>query len=54
MIDAFLPLGVVLSSFLPGLVIFFLAESRLYLRTALNLIGAFAKLALIAVMLWGW
>jgi len=42
MIDTWLPLGVVLSSFLPGLVIFFLAEARIRLRTALNLIGALA------------
>lgn len=40
MIDAWLPLGVVLSSFLPGLFIFFLAEERIRLRTVLNLIGA--------------
>ena len=53
MIDTWLPVGVVLSSFLPGLVIFFLAEERIRLRTALNLIGAFAKIALIGVMLWG-
>ena len=53
MIDAWMPLGVVLSSFLPGLVIFFLAESRIRLRTALNLAGALAKLGLIGVMLWG-
>jgi multicomponent Na+:H+ antiporter subunit D len=51
--DALLPVAVVLSSFLPGLVIFFLAESRIRLRTTLNLIGAVAKLALIGVMLWG-
>jgi multicomponent Na+:H+ antiporter subunit D len=51
--DALLPVAVVLSSFLPGLIIFFLAESRIRLRTALNLIGAVAKLALIGVMLWG-
>jgi multicomponent Na+:H+ antiporter subunit D len=48
-----MPLGVVLSSFLPGLVIFFLAESRIRLRTTLNLAGALAKLAFIGVMLWG-
>ena len=53
MIDSWLPALVVLSSLLPGLIIFFLAESRIRLRTTLNLIGAFAKLALIGVMLWG-
>jgi multicomponent Na+:H+ antiporter subunit D len=53
MIDTWLPLGVVLSSFLPGLFIFFLAEERIRLRTVLNLIGALAKIALIGLMLWG-
>ncbi|MDZ7584757.1 MAG: proton-conducting transporter membrane subunit [Thiobacillus sp.] len=53
MIDPWLPALVVLSSFLPGLVIFFLAEERIRLRIALNLIGALAKIALIGVMLWG-
>lgn len=51
--DAWLPIAVVLSSLLPGLIIFFLAESRIRLRTALNLIGAVAKLAFIGAMLWG-
>jgi multicomponent Na+:H+ antiporter subunit D len=51
--DAWLPVAVVLSSLVPGLFIFFLAESRIRLRTTLNLIGAVAKLALIGVMLWG-
>jgi multicomponent Na+:H+ antiporter subunit D len=53
MSDTWLPALVVLSSLLPGLVIFFLAEERIRLRTALNLIGAVAKLALIGIMLWG-
>ncbi|MDP3586341.1 MAG: proton-conducting transporter membrane subunit [Thiobacillus sp.] len=51
--DTWLPVAVVLSSLVPGLFIFFLAESRVRLRTTLNLVGAFAKLALIGVMLWG-
>ncbi len=51
--DGLLPLGVVLSSFVPGLAIFFLAEARHRLRSALNLAGALTKLALIGVMLWG-
>ncbi|MFN3750297.1 MAG: complex I subunit 5 family protein [Thiobacillus sp.] len=51
--DTWLPVAVVLSSLVPGLFIFFLAESRIRLRTTLNLAGAFAKLALIGVMLWG-
>ncbi len=48
-----LPLAVLASSLVPGLIIFFLAESRVRIRTALNLAGALAKLALIGYMLWG-
>ncbi len=51
--DSLLPLAVVASSFVPGLAIFFLAESRHRLRSTLNLFGAFAKLALIGYILWG-
>lgn len=51
--DAWLPPLVVLSSFLPGIAIFFLNEARVRLRVTLNLAGALAKLALIGVMLWG-
>ncbi|MGF1644166.1 MAG: complex I subunit 5 family protein [Thiotrichales bacterium] len=51
--DTWLPLLVVASSLVPGLVIFALAESRQRTRTALNLFGALAKLALIGWMLWG-
>lgn len=48
-----LPLLVLGSSFLPGLIIFFLHENHRRLRTALNLFGAIVKLALIGYMLWG-
>lgn len=48
-----LPLAVVASSLLPGLLIFCLAEQRVRLRTALNLFGALAKLILVGIMLWG-
>lgn len=51
--DTSLPLLVLLTSFLPGLLIFFLGEERHYLRTTLNLFGAVAKVALVAVMVWG-
>jgi multicomponent Na+:H+ antiporter subunit D len=51
--DALLPLLVLASSLLPGLVIFFLAEQRVRLRTLLNLGGASIKLGLVAWMLWG-
>ena len=51
--DAALPLLVVASSLLPGLVIFFLRESSHGLRTALNLGGAALKLLLVGIMIWG-
>jgi multicomponent Na+:H+ antiporter subunit D len=50
---AALPLVVVLTSAVPGLAIFFLGEERRGARTALNLAGAGAKLALLGVALWG-
>lgn len=48
-----LPLLVVVSSLLPGLLIFALAEERVRLRTTLNLFGAASKLLLVGLMLWG-
>ncbi|MDP1557540.1 MAG: monovalent cation/H+ antiporter subunit D family protein [Nitrosomonas sp.] len=51
--SAWLPLLVVASALLPGLIIFALAEEKVYLRTALNLTGAFSKLLLTGWMLWG-
>ncbi len=48
-----LPLLVLASSLLPGLVIFGLHEDHARLRTTLNLVGALGKLALIGYMLWG-
>ncbi len=51
--DAWIPLLVIASSLLPGLIIFFLAEDRKRLRTTLNLAGALVKLALVCWMLWG-
>ncbi len=50
---AWLPPAILLTSLVPGLVIFFLAEERHGLRTALNLAGAIAKVILVAVMVWG-
>ena len=47
-----LPLLILGSSLLPGLVIFFLPEERIVSRTILNLVGAFLKLVLVGVMLW--
>jgi multicomponent Na+:H+ antiporter subunit D len=51
--NAALPLLVLASSFLPGLIIFFLPEKRRHLRTTLNLAGAVIKLVLIGFMLRG-
>ena len=51
--NAWLPGLIVLSSLLPGIWIFFLKESSHRLRTSLNLLGAFSKLALVVVLIWG-
>ena len=51
--NAGLPLLILGSSLLPGLVIFFLPEERVVTRTTLNLAGAVLKLALVGVMIWG-
>ncbi len=48
-----LPLAIVLSSFVPGIAIMFLGEEDRRLRVGLNIAGATAKLALVAVMLVG-
>ena len=51
--DSWLPLLIVLSSLLVGLVIFALAEDRVRTRIGLNLGGALFKLVLVGIMLWG-
>jgi len=51
--DAWMPLLIVLSSLLVGLVIFVLAEDRVKTRIWLNMAGALFKLVLVAIMLWG-
>jgi multicomponent Na+:H+ antiporter subunit D len=51
--NAWLPLLVMASALLPGLIIFGLAEEKVFLRSTLNLAGAFAKLLLTGWMLWG-
>jgi multicomponent Na+:H+ antiporter subunit D len=51
--NVILPLLVLASSLVPGMIIFFLPESRIRLRTTLNLTGAILKLLLIGYMLWG-
>ncbi len=52
-LDHLLPLLVVASSLIPGLVIFVLGEERKTARTLLNLGGASFSLAFVAMMLWG-
>ena len=51
--DDWLPLLTLLTSLLPGIVIFVLPEERIRWRTTLNLGGSGLKLALIGVMIWG-
>jgi len=51
--DPLVPLLLIASSLVPGLIIFTLPEDLRGLRTALNLLGASVKLLLVAVMLWG-
>lgn len=48
-----LPPAIVLSSLLPGLVIFSLREDQVRLRTGLNLFAVILKLCLVGLMLWG-
>jgi multicomponent Na+:H+ antiporter subunit D len=45
--------AMLLSSLIPGVVIFFLSEKNIGWRTGLNLFGALAKLVLIGIMMWG-
>jgi multicomponent Na+:H+ antiporter subunit D len=51
--STWIPLMVVTSSLLPGLIIFGLAEDKVRLRTVLNLVGALVKVALVGLMFWG-
>ncbi|MEW6299402.1 MAG: proton-conducting transporter membrane subunit [Thermodesulfobacteriota bacterium] len=51
--DTALPVLVLLSSLVPGLIIFFLGEEQQRTRTALNLAGAVVKIVLVGIMLWG-
>jgi multicomponent Na+:H+ antiporter subunit D len=48
-----LPPAIILSSLLPGLVIFSLREDQVKLRIGLNLFAVILKLCLVGVMLWG-
>ncbi|MGB5423409.1 MAG: hypothetical protein WBN03_14695, partial [Desulfobacterales bacterium] len=51
--DNWLPLLILLTSLLPGIVIFVLPEERVRWRTTLNMGGAILKLGLIGIMIWG-
>jgi multicomponent Na+:H+ antiporter subunit D len=51
--DRWLPVLVVSSSLIPGIVIFLLREEQKTLRTILNLAGAILKIIFVAMMLWG-
>ncbi|MGB5570201.1 MAG: proton-conducting transporter membrane subunit, partial [Sedimenticolaceae bacterium] len=51
--EFWLPALIVLSSLLPGLVIFLLREEQHRFRTTLNLVGAMVKLLLVGLMIWG-
>jgi len=51
--DSGLLLLILATSLVPGLVIFFLPEDRVAIRTTLNLAGAVVKLVLVGVMIWG-
>ncbi|MEW8585329.1 MAG: monovalent cation/H+ antiporter subunit D family protein, partial [Candidatus Thiodiazotropha sp.] len=51
--SVWLPVGILLSSFIPGVLIFFQPEERHRLRTLLNLLGALVKLLLVGVLIWG-
>jgi multicomponent Na+:H+ antiporter subunit D len=52
-IFALLPPAIVLTSLIPGLLIFALREEQYHLRTLLNMVGVILKLALVGLMLYG-
>jgi multicomponent Na+:H+ antiporter subunit D len=52
-LDVGLPFYIVLSSLVPGMLIFFLPEERHRLRTILNMGGATVKMVLMGIMVWG-
>ncbi len=51
--DSLLPAAIVLSSLIPGMLIFVLDEERHILRTLLNMAGALLKLALVGWLIRG-
>ena len=52
-LDALLPVAIVASSLVPGLIIFLIPEESHVLRTTLNMLGALLKLVLVAWLIWG-
>jgi len=52
-LDPYLPLAIVLSSALPGVLIFLLGEESHWRRTLLNMFGALLKIVLVGWMIWG-
>ena len=52
-LNDWLPLLIVLSSLVPGVIIFLLREESHSLRTVLNLTGAVLKLLLVGMLIWG-
>jgi multicomponent Na+:H+ antiporter subunit D len=51
--DSGLLLLILATSLVPGLVIFFLPEERVAIRTTLNMAGVVVKLVLVGVVIWG-
>ncbi|MBK1647326.1 proton-conducting transporter membrane subunit [Rhabdochromatium marinum] len=52
-LDSLLPVAILLSSLLPGLAIFMVAEDSHWLRGLLNMTGALVKLVLVGMLVWG-
>ena len=52
-LSAALPVMIIASSLLPGIIIFFLREGSHHLRTTLNMLGALLKILLVGGLAWG-
>jgi multicomponent Na+:H+ antiporter subunit D len=52
-IDTLTPLLIILSSFIPALMIFWIPKEKAHIRTLLNLIGVFATIAFVVYMIIG-
>ena len=51
--ETWIPLAVLMTSFITGIIILSIDEERSGLRTALNLLGAVIKIGLVGLMVWG-